>query len=139
LRPAGDRDRRKRPAGRTAPIADKVAFVRPIDVHAFETLVKAALEEIPDELRAGMENLAIIVDDQSPPGQLYGLYEGVPLTQRVTSAGVPPDRITLFLATICRSAGTPEELAQRVRVTVLHEIGHHFGLGETRLRELGWA
>jgi predicted Zn-dependent protease with MMP-like domain len=113
--------------------------MEPIGVDAFEALVKAALQEIPDGLRAGMENLAIIVDDESPPGRLYGLYEGVPLTQRITSAGAPPDRITLFLATICRSAGTPEELAQRVRVTVLHEIGHHFGLGEARLRELGWA
>ena len=113
--------------------------MEPIDVAAFEGLVAAALEEIPDELRAGMENLAIIVDDESPPGRLYGLYEGVPLTKRGTYAGAQPDRITLFLATICRSARTPEELAWRVRVTVLHEVGHHFGLGEARLRDLGWA
>ena len=113
--------------------------MEPIDVDAFEQLVAAALEEIPRELRAEMENVAIIVDDESPPGRLYGLYEGVPLTKRGTYAGARPDRITLFLATICRSARTPEELAQRVRVTLLHEVGHHFGLGEARLRELGWA
>jgi predicted Zn-dependent protease with MMP-like domain len=120
-------------------IADKVATMEPIDVDTFEALMAAALEEIPDELRAEMENVAIIVDDESPPGRLYGLYEGIPLTKRGTYAGARPDQITLFLATICRSARTPEELAQRVRVTLLHEVGHHFGLGEARLRELGWA
>ena len=113
--------------------------MEPIDVAAFEALVADALEEIPDELRSGMENLAIIVDDESPPGGLYGLYEGIPLTKRGTYAGVSPDRITLFLATLCESARTLDELAERVRVTVLHEVGHHFGLGETKLRELGWA
>jgi predicted Zn-dependent protease with MMP-like domain len=120
-------------------IAGKVATMEPIDVDAFEALVADALEAIPDQLRAEMENVAIIVDDESPPGRLYGLYEGIPLTQRGTYGGARPDRITLFLATICQSARTPDELAQRVRVTLLHEVGHHFGLGESRLRELGWA
>jgi predicted Zn-dependent protease with MMP-like domain len=110
----------------------------PIDTDAFEALVTEALASIPDELRAEMENVAIIIDDESPPGRLYGLYEGVPLTKRVQRGG-NPDRITLFLATICQSAHTPEELADRVRVTLLHEVGHHFGIGEARLRELGWA
>ena len=113
--------------------------MEPIDTDAFEALVSDALGAIPDQLRAEMENVAIIIDDQSPPGGLYGLYEGIPLTKRGTYAGVRPDQITLFLATICRSASTPAELADRVRVTLLHEVGHHFGLGEARLRELGWA
>ena len=113
--------------------------MEPIDVNAFEALVADALDAIPDQLRAEMENVAIIIDDESPPGRLYGLYEGIPLTQRGTYAGARPDRITLFLATICRSAPTPDDLARRVRVTLLHEVGHHFGLGEARLRELGWA
>ena len=107
--------------------------MEPIDTDAFEALVADALEAIPDQLRAEMENVAIIIDDESPPGRLYGLYEGVPLTERGTYAGARPDRITLFLATICRSARTPEELAGRVRVSLLHEVGHHFGLGEARL------
>ena len=101
--------------------------MEPIDTDAFEALVADALEEIPDQLRAEMENVAIIIDDESPPGRLYGLYEGIPLTKRGTYGGASPDRITLFLATICRSARTPDELARRVRVTVLHEVGHHFG------------
>jgi predicted Zn-dependent protease with MMP-like domain len=117
----------------------KVAAVEPIPIDAFEVLVVDALASIPPDLRAEMENVAIIVDDQSPPGPLFGLYEGIPLTQRGTYAGVNPDRITLFLATICRSASTTEDLARRVRVTLLHEVGHHFGMGETQLRELGWS
>ena len=113
--------------------------VQPIDVDAFEALVADALATIPDKLRAEMDNVAIIIDDQSPPGRLYGLYEGVPLTKRGTYAGANPDRITLFLATICQSATTLEDLARRVRVTLLHEVGHHFGIGEARLHELGWS
>ena len=61
--------------------------MEPIDVDAFEALVADALEAIPDELRAEMENVAIIIDDESPPGRLYGLYEGIPLTKRGTYAG----------------------------------------------------
>ena len=113
--------------------------MEPIPIDAFEVLVVDALASIPPDLRAEMENVAIIVDDQSPPGPLFGLYEGIPLTQRGTYAGVNPDRITLFLATICRSASTTEDLARRVRVTLLHEVGHHFGMGEAQLRELGWS
>ncbi len=110
-----------------------------IDIGAFEVLVADALATIPAELRGEMENVAIIIDDESPPGPLFGLYEGVPLTSRGRYTGASPDRITLFLATICQSAGTTEELAQRVRVTLLHEVGHHFGMTEARLREIGWS
>jgi predicted Zn-dependent protease with MMP-like domain len=113
--------------------------MEPIDIDAFEVLVADALATIPKELRAEMENVAIIIDDASPPGPLFGLYEGIPLTSRGRYAGVGPDRITLFLATICQSAGTTEDLARRIRVTLLHEVGHHFGMGEARLRELGWS
>lgn len=116
-----------------------VVDMEPIEVDAFEALVADALATIPDELRAEMENVAIIIDDKSPPGSLYGLYEGTPLTSRGRYAGASPDRITLYVATICRSANTSEDLADRVRVTLLHEVGHHFGIGETRLRELGWS
>jgi len=111
----------------------------PIDVDAFEALVADALATIPDELRVEMDNVAIIIDDESPPGSLYGLYEGIPLTSRGGYSGAGPDRITLFLATICHSARTHEDLVRRVRVTLLHEVGHHFGIGEQRLRELGWS
>jgi predicted Zn-dependent protease with MMP-like domain len=117
----------------------KVVGMEPIDIGAFESLVADALATIPDQLRSAMENVAIIIDDESPPGSLYGLYEGIPLTKRGRYVGVSPDRITLFLATICRSAETIDDVALRVRVTLLHEVGHHFGIGEARLRELGWS
>ena len=127
------------PSARRVSIAGKLVDMEPIDVDAFEALVADALATIPDELRAGMENVAIIIDNESPPGSLYGLYEGVPLTKRGGYAGASPDRITLFLATICRSVSTTDDLARRVRVTLLHEVGHHFGIGEARLKELGWS
>ncbi len=113
--------------------------MEPIAVDDFEVLVAEALATIPDQLRSEMENVAIIIDDESPPGPLYGLYEGIPLTKRGNYVGANPDRITLFLATICQSAKTTEELARRVRVTLLHEVGHHFGISEARLHELGWS
>ena len=91
-----------------APSLARLTPMEPIDTDAFEALVSDALGAIPDQLRAEMENVAIIIDDQSPPGRLYGLYEGIPLTKRGTYAGVRPDQITLFLATICRSASTPD-------------------------------
>ena len=113
--------------------------MEPIDIDAFEALVADALATIPDDLRTQMDNVAIIIDGESPPGPLYGLYEGTPLTSRGSYTGASPDRITLFLATICRSARTTDDLVRQVRVTLLHEVGHHFGIGEDRLRELGWS
>ncbi len=107
---------------------------------AFEQLVADALDGIPDGLGAAMENVAVIVDDASPPGPLFGLYEGVPLTQRGNhySSSVP-DRITIYKATICAASRTPDEVVARVRTTVVHEVAHHFGIGDRRLEELGWG
>jgi len=121
------------------PIAGKVVGMEPIPVEAFEALVADALDSIPDRLRSEMDNVAVLVDDASPPGPLYGLYEGVPLTERGYYSGASPDRITLYLATICASAATPDELAHQVRVTLLHEVAHHFGIDDDRLDELGWS
>ena len=125
--------------GQNVPIAGKVVAMDRIDVDAFEALVAAALATIPAELRVEMDNVANIIDEESPPGPLYGLYEGTPLTSRGSYTGASPDRITLFLATICQSAGTTEDLVRQIRVTLLHEVGHHFGIGDERLRELGWS
>ncbi len=75
----------------------------------------------------------------SPHGSLYGLYEGIPLTQRTTHYGmVPPDRITIFMYPMVRIHGTAEAIKEQVRRTVIHEIGHHFGFGEEQLRRLGY-
>jgi predicted Zn-dependent protease with MMP-like domain len=114
----------------------------------FEQLVADALDSIPSELGEQMENVAVVVEDWPTPeqlggrpGTLLGLYEGVPLTARgpLSYAGVAPDRITVFRGPLCARARDEDDLASTVRVTVLHEVGHYFGMTDARLRELGWA
>ena len=106
----------------------------------FADLVSEALDGIPPELARLMDNVAVVVDDDSPPGGLFGLYEGVPLTNRADYGGlVLPDRITVFRRTICASCDTLEDVVAQVRATVVHEVAHHFGIGDERLEELGWG
>ncbi len=110
----------------------------------FEAMIADALDSIPHELAGAIDNVAVVVADWPPTGRggtTLGLYEGVPLTRRDPNAyaGVPPDRITIFRGPLCARAGDEADLAAQVRVTVLHEVGHYFGLSDARLRELGWA
>jgi predicted Zn-dependent protease with MMP-like domain len=114
----------------------------------FEDFVADALDEVPEDLAAEMENVAVVVEDwpsrrqlSGRRGTLLGLYEGVPLTARgpITYAGVMPDKITIFRGPLCARARDEADLAAQVRVTVLHEVGHYFGIDDDRLRELGWA
>jgi predicted Zn-dependent protease with MMP-like domain len=114
----------------------------------FESMVADALDEIPDELASQLENVAVMVQDWPTDSQLagrrgtlLGLYEGIDLPRRspLGYTGVMPDRITIFRGPLCARARDEVELAQQVRVTVLHEVGHYFGLSERRLHELGWA
>ena len=108
-------------------------------VDEFEELVDRAFTDIPPDLLSNIENVAVVIDDASPPGRLLGLYEGVPLTKRGNSySATIPDRITIYMATICASCSSPEEVQALVRKTVIHEVGHHFGIDDRRLRELGW-
>jgi predicted Zn-dependent protease with MMP-like domain len=105
----------------------------------FEELVADALDEIPEELGRLMDNVVVQVGEDSPAG-LLGLYEGVPLTEREAYGGlVMPDRITVYRRPICRHCDTEAEVIEEVRVTVVHEIAHHFGIDDHRLDELGWA
>jgi predicted Zn-dependent protease with MMP-like domain len=111
-----------------------------MSVEEFEALVTDALDGIPPELGANMENVAVVVDELSPPGSLLGLYEGIPLTNRGNSyMSAVPDRITIYMATICSACATTQQVVDMVRKTVIHEIGHHFGIDDRRLKELGWA
>lgn len=105
----------------------------------FEAMVTEALDGLPAELGEILSNVAVTVDlDGGRPG-LLGLYQGVPLTRRTTSyAGVLPDRITIYRRAICARCRSEEEVVEQVRRTVVHEVGHHFGIGDARLRELGW-
>ncbi len=104
----------------------------------FEELVADALDGIPPQLGALMDNVWVEVDHRSASG-LLGLYEGIPLTQREAYGGMAmPDRITIFRRSICRVCDTEEEVVEQVRTTVVHEVAHHFGIDDHRLAELGW-
>ena len=106
----------------------------------FEELVGEALDSIPDELARRMENVTVRVHDDPPAPHLLGLYEGIPLTARENYGGmVMPDRITIYRRTICALCRTEEEVRNQVRITVIHEVGHHFGIDDARLHELGWG
>lgn len=118
----------------------------------FEALVVEAIDELPDDILAMLDNVEIVIADAPSAHQLdeagdlddgemlLGLYEGIPLTDRTGAYGlVLPDKITLFqgaLESVCPDETT---LRSEVRVTVIHELAHHFGISDRRLRELGWA
>jgi predicted Zn-dependent protease with MMP-like domain len=110
-----------------------------VDEAAFEEAVQAAIETLPPDLNEAMSNVAIVVEDEPPPGMpLLGLYEGVPLTNRTSGySGVPPDKITIYRLPLERLYGRDPELLQaQIRRVVLHEIAHHFGISDERLHEL---
>jgi predicted Zn-dependent protease with MMP-like domain len=105
----------------------------------FEEMVADALDGLPEELGGLMSNVAVTVEHRPGPPGLLGLYEGVPLTSRTTQyAGVLPDRITIYRLAICAICRGEDEVAEQVRRTVVHEVGHHFGIDDARLAELGW-
>ncbi len=110
-----------------------------IDPERFEEMVGEALDGLPEEFGRLMSNIAVIVEHGEGPRGLLGLYQGIPLTRRTTSyAGVLPDRITIYQRSICAMCHDEAEVVEEVRRTVVHEIGHYFGLGDARLRELGY-
>jgi predicted Zn-dependent protease with MMP-like domain len=118
----------------------------------FEQLVDQALGSLPREFQELLDNVAIFIVDHPPASllremgmtsddTLLGLYEGVPQTERTSSYDlVPPDRITLFQRPIEESCDTDSEVAEQIRRTILHEVGHHFGIDDERLDEIeaGW-
>jgi len=105
----------------------------------FEEMVAAALDGLPADLGRLMSNVAVTVQHEPGPPGLLGLYQGIPLTRRTSGyAGVLPDRITIYRQAICAACGSEEEVVTQVRRTVIHEVGHHFGISDARLRDLGW-
>jgi predicted Zn-dependent protease with MMP-like domain len=110
-----------------------------VDPERFEEMVATALDGLPAELGELMRNVAVTVEHGPGPRNLLGLYQGVPLTSRTTYyAGVLPDRITIYRRAICAICDTEDEVSDQVRRTVVHEVGHHFGISDHRLHELGW-
>ena len=99
-----------------------------------------AVESLPPELRAAVRNLEISVEDEHPDDpDLFGLYEGVPLPERGDWAGALPDRIRIFRVPLVESFPEQADLEAEIRVTVLHELAHYFGLDEDQLDDLGYG
>ena len=139
-RTAGATAEDRRRAGRTpAPGLTPVA-VR-MDPHRFDELVSDALDLIPAELAAAIDNVVVLVEDRHPEEpDLLGLYEGVALTERDSSyAGSLPDTITIYRGALLEMCDSEDEVVDEVGITVIHEIAHHFGIDDDRLHELGWA
>ncbi|MGE3842002.1 MAG: metallopeptidase family protein [Vicinamibacterales bacterium] len=115
---------------------------------AFERLVAEALSTIPARFRREMKNVAVIVDDHPSPAQrdavdlepedvLFGLYEGIPLTERAWAQGnVEPDRITIFQRAIEEACESDDEIVVTIGETLIHEFGHYFGLSEEEIEEI---
>jgi predicted Zn-dependent protease with MMP-like domain len=110
-----------------------------VEPDRFEDMVRTALDGLPEDLGQLMQNVAVTVEhDPGRPG-LLGLYQGIPLTSRTTDYGVVlPDKITIYRQAICAICRNEEQVIEAVRRTVIHEVGHHFGIDDDRLRELGW-
>jgi predicted Zn-dependent protease with MMP-like domain len=107
---------------------------------SFEDAVQDAVDGLPADLGAAMSNVAIVVEDEPPDGlPLLGLYQGIPLTERTSAyAGAAPDKISVYRGPLERLYGhDPALLRERIRHVVIHEIAHHFGISDERLRELG--
>lgn len=102
--------------------------------------MRAALDSLPPELAGGLVNVAVVVEDEHPDDpDLFGLYEGIPLTERGSGGFAElPDRITIYRLPLEDSFPDPRELEQEIRITVLHELAHYFGIDEDRIAELGY-
>lgn len=129
------------PGSDDAPLLESIVEPTPDDL---ESLVADALERLPDPFRERLGSVAIVIEEEPTPAQLasvgvrglFGLYQGVPRTAYGADQAAVPSKITLFRGPLTRAARTPEALARQVTETVYHEIAHHFGISDARLREL---
>jgi predicted Zn-dependent protease with MMP-like domain len=120
-----------------------------MDDKAFEDLLHRAIRELPAEFRKKLKNVAIIIEDYPseelkermdipPEDTLFGLYEGIPLTERGFEDPLHPDRILIFQRAIEDECDSPEEIKEELKITLVHEIAHFFGLSDEYLEELGY-
>jgi predicted Zn-dependent protease with MMP-like domain len=107
----------------------------------FEDHVRRALDTLPPDLRDAMSNVEIVVEEENPEDpDIFGLYLGIPLPDRHDYAGVLPDKIAIYRRPLEEEFGDdPNLLVDEIRITVVHEIAHHFGIDDDRLAELGWS
>jgi len=122
-----------------------------MDRGEFEELVRAALDDLPEEFARHLDNVAVVVEDEPDAAllralglhprrdTLFGLYQGVPLPQRGAAYGnMLPDKISIYYRPLLHACRTPEQLRRQVRTTVIHEIAHHFGMDDAAIRDLGY-
>ena len=112
--------------------------MEPIPRYRFERIVQDAIDLIPDELSAVLDNVAIIIEDSAPDEpDLLGVFDGVPITERNDSEA--PSVITIFRHPLCACVANERELIDEVAITVIHELAHAAGIDDDRLDELGWG
>jgi len=105
----------------------------------FDGHVRAALDELPPSIAAALQNVAVVVEDENPEDpDLLGLYHGVPLPERGDMAGVLPDKISIYRIPLEEAFPDSADLQEEIRITVLHELGHYFGLDEDEIAALGY-
>lgn len=110
-----------------------------VPLYEFHGLVQEALDLLPSELADAMDNVVVQIDDRNPDEpHLLGLYDGTPLTERGDGSLLLPDVIWIYRLALCEFCDDVAHLIDEVRITVLHEIAHHFGIDDDRLAELGW-
>ncbi len=113
--------------------------MQPIDSDQFATLVDASFDALPDGITSMLDNVMIHIDDETD-GDLLGLYEGTPLTERFDYGDMAlPDVVTLYRLPLCDYVADLEELKHEINVTLVHELAHHLGIDDDRLHELGWG
>jgi predicted Zn-dependent protease with MMP-like domain len=106
---------------------------------SFEDHVRAALDELPPHLAGALENVAVVVEDENPEDpDLFGRYHGVPLPERGDMSGQLPDKISIYRIPLEENFPDAVELREEIRITVLHELAHYFGLDEERIADLGY-
>lgn len=106
---------------------------------SFDDVVRSALDALPPHIAEALRNVAVVVEDENPEEpDLYGLFDGVPLTEGGPAPGELPNRIAIYRLPLQADFPDEDELRDEIRITVLHELGHYFGLDEDRLSELGY-
>jgi predicted Zn-dependent protease with MMP-like domain len=109
-----------------------------MDEKEFEEHIGAALDALPPEIAGWLENVAVVVEDENPEDpSIFGWYDGLGPGRDRT--GALPDQIVIYRIPLVEAFRDPKELRRQIRITVLHEVGHFFGLDENRIRELGYG
>lgn len=113
----------------------------------FERMVARSLQALPEPVRTALDNVEIVIEDNPPESQdgdvsdvVFGLYEGIPLTERTSGYGfILPDKISIYRRPLERAFDSPSARMKQVRVTVIHEIAHHFGMSEDQIDKMGFG